>query len=251
MKFLHLSDLHFHRKKRDNTATTKTLKTVKKEYPNHCVIVTGDIADDGHEEQYKRALEGLEQFKGHIFITPGNHDFGAVGNFYSRERAVRFDEMLSAPLEQGGTFSGDNTPVVNLVEENNDRVMVIALDTNLETEHPFDFASGEVGTEQLAALDTILSNPSASNMIKFLCFHHHPFMHNNPFMELRDAYELMRTIYCRVQVILFGHKHVSSQWENMNGIQYILASDNSPGKDWAREITVEQNQVTVADVRIG
>ena len=87
-------------------------------------------------------------------------------------------------------------------------------------------------------------------MIKILSFHHHPFMHNNPFMELKDAYELMRTIYWRVNVVCFGHKHVSNQWENMNGIRYVLASDNSPGKDWAREITVEENQVRVADVPI-
>lgn len=64
--------------------------------------------------------------------------------------------------------------------------MLIALDTNLETEHPFDFACGEIGTKQLAVLATILSDPTATNMIKMLFFHHHPFMFNNPFMELKD-----------------------------------------------------------------
>jgi 3',5'-cyclic AMP phosphodiesterase CpdA len=250
MKFIHISDLHFHRHKNDNSETTKTLQYIKKQYIDHNLIVTGDIVDDGHEEQYDRAFEALKPFKGHIFLCPGNHDFGAAGNFYSQERAERFDEALSIPLHQGGTFTRDNTPVVNIVEEDNDRVMVIALDTNLETEHPFDFACGEIGTKQLAILATILSDPSTTNMIKMLFCHHHPFMFNNPFMELKDARELIRTIYSRVDVLLFGHKHVSRKWENILGIQYILASDNSPGKDWAREITIKDNSVSVEDIKV-
>jgi len=248
MKFIHLSDLHFHRRKKDNKEATNVLEFIKKQYPNHYLIVTGDIVDDGHEEQYNRAFEAFKSFMGKVFISPGNHDFGAVGNFYSRERSERFDEMLSIPLQQGGTFSRDNTPVVNIVEEKNERAMLIALDTNLETDHPFDFACGELGDKQLSALDTILA--TTDNMIKLLFFHHHPFIHNNPFMELKDAYELMRVIFNRVDVVLFGHKHVSKQWGNMGGIDYFLASDNSPGKDLAREITIEKGAVNVVDLPI-
>jgi 3',5'-cyclic AMP phosphodiesterase CpdA len=248
MKFIHLSDLHFHRRKKDNKEAMNVLEFIKKQYPTHNLIVTGDIVDDGHEEQYGRAFDAFKPFMGKIFISPGNHDFGAVGNFYSRERAERFDEKLSIPLQQGGTFSRDNTPVVNIVEEKNERVMLIALDTNLETNHPFDFACGEVGDTQLSALDTILT--TTDNIIKVLFFHHHPFMHNNPFMELKDAYELMRIIFNRVDVVLFGHKHVSKQWENMGGIDYLLASDNSPGKDFAREITIEKDKIKVADIKV-
>lgn len=250
MKFIHLSDLHFHRSNQANTEAAKTLGFIKHEYPDHHLIVTGDIVDDGHEEQYKRAFDALKDFIFRIYICPGNHDFGAAGNFYSQERAERFDRMLSIPFKQGGTFTGDSTPVVNIVRSDSDEVMLIALDTNLETESPFDFACGEVGVNQLGALDAILSNPSNANMKKILFFHHHPFMHGNPFMELKDAPELMMTIYCRVNLVLFGHKHVSAQWRNMNGIQYVLASDNSPGKDWAREITIEQGKIDVTDIKI-
>lgn len=247
MKFIQLSDLHFHCNPQDNIAATTTLEVVKERYPDHYLIVTGDIVDDGHEEQYKRAYEALEPFNERIFICPGNHDFGAIGNFYSRERAERFDKFLSIPLKQGGTFTGDDTPVVNVLKDKTDCVMLIALDTNLETDHPFDFACGEVGTEQLASLDTILST-SPSDRIKILFFHHHPFIHNNPFMEIKNARELMRVIYGKVHLLLFGHKHVSNQWENMNGIRYVLASDNSPGKKYAREITIEKGAITVTNL---
>lgn len=250
MKFIHVSDLHFHQSKSDNKAATKMLKFIQSNYPQHYLIVTGDITDDGHESQYRRAAEALNPFKGRTFVCPGNHDFGAAGNFYSRERAERFDEFLSVPLEQGGTFTGDKTPVVNIVQENGEKVMMIALDTNLETEQAFDFACGKVGKTQRSALDNILSNPVTRDMKKIVFFHHHPFMHNNPFMELKDARQLMRIMYNRVNVLLFGHKHVIGKWENCNGIRYVLASDDSPGKDWAHEITVEKGEVGEAEIRI-
>jgi 3',5'-cyclic AMP phosphodiesterase CpdA len=250
MRFIHVSDLHFHRNQADNREANSMLSTVRERYPDHLLIVTGDISDDGNTQQFANAFKALEPFKGKIFIAPGNHDFGAAGNFHSRERALRFDQMLSEPLEQGGTFTGDNTPVVNVMAEDGDHVMLIALDTNLETDHPFDFACGEVGNEQLSVLNTILADPSNAHMVKILFFHHHPFMHNNPFMQLGDAQDLMRTIYGRVDILLFGHKHVSTQWVNINGIGFVLASDNSPGKDWAREISIENRQIGVNDISI-
>jgi 3',5'-cyclic AMP phosphodiesterase CpdA len=250
MKFIHLSDLHFHRSKSDNKEITKTLQFIQNQYPDHYIIITGDIVDDGHEKQYACAFEALKPFKGRIFICPGNHDFGAAGNFYSQERAERFDAMLSGPLEQGGTFTRDNTPVVNIVSKQNETVMLIALDTNLETEHFFDFACGQVGEKQLTTLDAILSNPATHKLVKILFFHHHPFMHNNPFMELTDARELMRIMYNRVDAVLFGHKHESREWQQYGGIPFVLAADNSPGKDYAREITVKKGALSVVDLKI-
>jgi hypothetical protein len=37
-------------------------------------------------------------------------------------------------------------------------------------------------------------------------------MHNNPFMELKDARQVMRIMYNRVRVLLFGHKHIMGKW---------------------------------------
>lgn len=248
MKFIHVSDLHYHRDQRDNADADNLLKSLHDKYPDHMLIVTGDVTDDGHRIQYANALEALEPFKGRVFIAPGNHDFGAAGNFYSRERAVLFDALLMTPLAQAGTFTGDNTPVVNVLGDGESSVMLIALDTNLETNDPFDFACGAVGCGQLDALNTILGDSACTGRTKIVFFHHHPFMHGNPFMELQDCRELMRSLYMRADVVLFGHKHVSKEWENVNGIRFVLASDNSPGKAWVREITVEQGSITVQDV---
>jgi 3',5'-cyclic AMP phosphodiesterase CpdA len=252
MRFLHVSDLHYHRNPADNKAADTTLTFIKKTYPKHHLIVTGDITDDGHPEQYENARKALLPFReSGISICPGNHDFGAAGNFYSRERAERFDELLSRPLGQPGTFTGDQTPVVTMTGSADDRVMLIGLDTNLETEQPFDFACGEVGKKQLDALDSILANRETCNLLKVVFFHHHPFMVNDPFMELRDAEQLGRVLYRRVNVVLFGHKHVSHAWEDRWGVRWTLAADNTPGKDYAREIVVEHGEFMVKDARLG
>jgi 3',5'-cyclic AMP phosphodiesterase CpdA len=250
MKFIHISDLHYHQNPDDNSPTDALLGILGTDFPDHHLIVTGDITDDGHLLQYENALTALKPFIGRISIAPGNHDFGATGLFYSEERARRFDEMLSIPLQQGGTFSGDTTPVITVVGAESNRVMLIALDTNLETPHPFDFSCGEVGEGQLRYLSTVLSNPQNARMCKIVFFHHHPFIHNDPSLELKDGRTLMRMLYGRVDAILFGHKHVMGKWEKVNGTQVVLASDNSPGKDWVRELIVENGAITVNNLSV-
>ena len=75
-------------------------------------------------------------------------------------------------------------------------------------------------------------------------------MVNDPFMMLKDAEALARTIYGRADVVLFGHKHEMNQWENRWGAKFILASDNSSDKNFAKEITIESENVSVATVPI-
>lgn len=249
MKFIHLSDLHIHSSDSDNKELAAALKFITNAYPNHVLIITGDITDDGAPRQYENAFKLLKPFKGQVYICPGNHDFGAVGNLYSEERAKRFDLSLAIPLEQGGTFKGDTTPVVNIIKDGDSTVMLIALDSNLETEHPFDFACGEIGQSQLRALDTILAT-APHNTIKVLFFHHHPFMVNDPFMQLKDAEALARTIYRRTDVVLFGHKHEMNQWENRWGTRFILASDNSSDKNFAKELAIDNGAISVAPILI-
>ena len=111
MKFIHISDLHYHRNNKDNKAANKMMKKLKENYADHYLIVTGDIADDGHEKQFENAYKALAPFKGRVFIAPGNHDFGAKGNFYSKERAHRFDEMLSLAAIVACFFPMDPAPI--------------------------------------------------------------------------------------------------------------------------------------------
>ncbi len=128
--------------------------------------------------------------------------------------------------------------------------MLIGLDTNLETNHPFDFACGEVGDTQLESLSYVMDTPMIPEMKKIVFFHHHPFTHRDPFMELTDASRLARVLYQKANVVLFGHKHEMAKWDNRWGVKWVLASDNSPGKHVVGEVTIENGKITTDYISI-
>ncbi len=47
MKFLHLSDLHIKADVDEDAAAVRMIRYVLAEYPEHKIIVTGDITNDG------------------------------------------------------------------------------------------------------------------------------------------------------------------------------------------------------------
>ena len=213
MKGIHISDLHLHTHNEDNQKSIELLKRIKKDYPGHHLIITGDITDDGHKDQYENAIR-LVNHK--AFICPGNHDYGIAGNFYDSYREALFNEYLH--FERSVICDG---------------VLLIALDSNLKTPEPWDFAGGEIGVEQLRWLSATLTN--APPIPRIVYMHHHPFMHGHPFMELKDARGLMRILYNRVDLLLFGHKHEEAYWKDTCGIKQIHASGNPPSF-WEFEI---------------
>ena len=209
LKFLPISDRHWHSDNRNNGPQLLLQETLDTRFRDHIILEPGDITDDGHVAQYERVREAMESWKGRWFFCPGNHDFGVAGVFYDPGRALRFDEMLSEPFGQGGSFNGLNLPVVNMVEDGGDRVMIIALDSNLETIEPWDFACGEIGKHQLNALSAILKE-APEDAVKIVMMHHHPWIHWHPFMRLWDAWSLLMRLRGKVHVLLFGHRHVEA-----------------------------------------
>ncbi|MEZ4449597.1 MAG: metallophosphoesterase [Nannocystaceae bacterium] len=251
MKFLHLSDLHFHGADDQNKEALRLLEYVRATYPGHRLIITGDLADDGDPGQFRRVVEALRPFKGRLHLVPGNHDYGRVGNLFRPECVRDFDEIVCKELEIGGAF-GEKRPLVHALVDGSTKVLLIGLNSSLYTTHPFDFACGEIGAAQLQELDAILGAPTSRHFVKVVYFHHHPFIRANPFLQLKDAEALMRTIYMRADALLFGHRHESSQWLEFGGVQAILAADDSPGKATVRELEVDpEGWVKVQSVSTG
>jgi 3',5'-cyclic AMP phosphodiesterase CpdA len=245
MNFIHISDLHF--KDTGNDCAEKLLSFINEHYPAHNLIVTGDITDDGSQVEYERAFAALAPFMGRIFICPGNHDFGKNGMKFSRERAERFDEMLCDRLDQKGTFYSDNLPVVNKCEDNDDKVALIALDTNLETRTVADLACGFVGATQLSWLHDNLMAQEYDHYTKILFFHHHLFDHGDPLLTLKNADDLIYAIQGNVDIVCFGHKHFKGRWQGLYDIKYILAADKSPGSGVFTEINIKRNIINITE----
>ena len=245
---LHLSDLHFRSEAEDNVAAAATLSYIAAHYPEHHVLITGDITDDGQEAQYAKARAALEPFRGRLWLLPGNHDYGPLGNFYLEECAERFDRFLAAPF-CGVTFGEGAVPAIKTVETASEKVMWIGLNSNLRTASPFDFACGEVGELQRTMLEAILSEPANNECIKIVALHHHPFYHS-AFLRLLDGKELLRIVFGRADVLAFGHKHVAGLWPAAAGMPWILAAENSAGRPTAREVLIEHGRIEVRDVSI-
>jgi predicted phosphodiesterase len=245
MKFLHVSDLHFHRQDRDNKATIRALKFVAQNYPDHHLVITGDITDDGHVEQCYRAHDALQRFVPKLYLSPGNHDFGFAGNLYERRRARRFDRLISVPLQQNGKFAGFNRPVVNVVEEDGTKVVLVSLDSNRETWWIGDLACGRIGFWQRWHLKRILDRyPDA---VRVVCFHHHPFVRKF-YLKMSDADKVMDALKGRAEIVMFGHRHSQECWENKEAITHVLAAGEVSEEKTAWEITIKDRDISVKSV---
>ena len=210
----------------------------------HYLLDTSDVTDDGAFDQCRQVQDAMVPWKGRWFFGgPGNHDAGWAGLEWAEECARRFDEMLSVPFNQGGTFYGKQRPVCNMIQSGADKVMLIALNSTLETESPWDFACGEIGRPQLKALSQVLKE-APKDVIKIVMMHHHPWLHWNPFMRLRDATSLLMRLRGRIDVLLFGHRHKEGIWRSKWNIPLTIAAPAAYEAPWFREIVVDKGRVT-------
>ena len=245
MKFLHISDMHFHRHDKDNKATKKLLKYVHQNYPHHYLVITGDITDDGAEEQYGIAHNALKMFEWRLYPSPGNHDAGKAGNLYQRKRLKRFDRWFNTK------FIGLNKPKVDKIVIGNTIVALIGLDSNRETWWPGDWARGRIGIYQRWCLKRELKRNA--DAVRMVYFHHHLFIRhilNKIFLQMTDANKLMEILAGNCEVVMFGHKHHQERWQNHKGIPHVLAAGAMSEEETAWEITIEERDISVKKVPI-
>jgi hypothetical protein len=139
MRLLHLSDLHIAANDNLNEPLKKRFEFIKQHYPDHNVIITGDIIDNEgavrpgvkvpvdldwnlaqtaliyppppignvqpHITYTRRALQNayniISSFPAdRIYICPGNHDYGLWGNIYDKLFADAFENILWKPINQ-------------------------------------------------------------------------------------------------------------------------------------------------------
>lgn len=259
-QFIHLSDLHIRTSndKENNQNCKKIIDFIIQQYPNNqpAVVITGDIVDDGHEEQYKNAVTLLKPLVDNgfsVLAAPGNHDYGPKGNIYTEKSQKLFQKYILTDLLSNPDAAQDGVEMENLYPMTTeiDNTLFIGVDSVVGAENEFmHFASGEVGKAQRDKLQTILNKNlnSGKNIVVF--FHHHPF-DRRFVMELDDAKEVMRLLAGRTDILCFGHDHSSEAYNEKHDIDWILASGKSTtkGKKYKfqfREIFLEANSHSVS-----
>ena len=217
-EIIHISDLHIGRTDDEEKNLGKIVKHIvnnnnKKKLKKTVVLVTGDIADDGKEEQFIKAREIFDPlFKNgfDVLTIPGNHDYGWNG-IHADEKRFKYFKSSFWELENV-TY-----PHVKQIGGH----CFIGLNSMKAESGFFDglLADGELGGKQinntLGILRKLDNRPPEQKVILHL--HHHPFLYpdDNTAKKigdkaahwLKDGDDFMHKISGRVDMLLFGHEH--------------------------------------------
>ena len=200
---VHLSDTHFLADSAALYGAVDTDHTVHRTLEQlhrsgirpDALILTGDVADRGESEAYRRIRGIVEvaaaQWNATIIWVMGNHD--KRDSF----RSVLLGEAASVGLE---------SPVDHVYDL--DGLRIIALDTSVPGYH-----HGDITDAQLTWLTDVLNQPAHHGSI--LALHHPPIPTPLPLMsvlELQDQPRLAAVLAgSDVRAILGGHLHYSTQ----------------------------------------
>jgi Icc protein len=205
----HLSDTHFLGDKvdgggrllydvvdTDSTVHRAMAKLEQSGLAIDALVFTGDIADLGEPDAYRRVRDiveaSAERMGATLIWVMGNHD----------ERAAFRAELLRSEPNRNDDH---HAPVDSVIDVNGLRV--ISLDTSVPGYH-----HGEVTGDQLTWLREVLSTPAEHGSL--LALHHPPVPTPLPLMtilELRDQAALAGVLAgSDVRAILGGHLHYAT-----------------------------------------
>lgn len=167
--------------------TDRTLKAVidlaqqEREAP-HLVLATGDLADAGAANAYRRAIDYFGMLTPHQFWLPGNHDdvdvMRTIGGAQRNCDAVR-----------AGAWQ------------------IVLLNSQIAGE-----VNGRLGPAELAKLDRLLSNSEREGLHNLVCLHHHPVPIGCQWLDqqiVSDSDDFFDVIDCykSVRAVAWGHVH--------------------------------------------
>ncbi|WP_018332932.1 metallophosphoesterase [Actinomycetospora chiangmaiensis] len=182
MLVAHLSDLHLDVDRPDTLQrAARVVDHVRALDPGpDLVLVTGDVADHGTDEEYARAAELLDGLDAHL--VPGNHD-----------RRPTMRAMLGLPRTEG--------PITSTVTVG--KVTVVLADT-----HVPGHDHGDLAPESRAEIDRAARRPG----VLVVALHHPPMRIGSGLLDpirLLDAEPLLGPLRSRAypSIVLCGHAH--------------------------------------------
>ncbi|MDD1530679.1 metallophosphatase [Bradyrhizobium sp. WBOS7] len=179
---------------------------MKAQAPDH-IAVTGDLVNLALEAEFAPARAWLDDVgpPDRVTTIPGNHDA------YVRATSHRFGETFAPYL------AGDDGRVGFPSVRRRGPLALISLSTAVPT-LPL-MATGTLGRDQLAALETVLERLATEDVFRVLLVHH-PLKSDARQKRMTDAPALLELLKRHgVELILHGHDHVhSTVWvEGPNG----------------------------------
>ena len=175
------------------------------EQPVDHIAVGGDLINLALPEEFGTALDWLQTLGSpeQVSVVPGNHDAYVPYNF---EAGLGLWQAYMTPdirTQKKLAPATDLFPYVRLFE----KVALIGLRSGIPA--PLFMASGELGPEQRAALERILSELGKQGFYRIIMIHHPPLPGQSlPQRGLNDAAELEAIMINHgVELVLYGHQH--------------------------------------------
>lgn len=232
-KIIHLSDLHLISENRPEVHRFRHLvQVIGKYYAGVPVLMTGDITDSATKPQMLLARKSIEQLaKTNLILSvPGNHDYGAAGNFLRSSAPALWTDILGRPfgpdIAPRRWMSIEEEPhgVAGIGIYEHDMCVFVGLDSG-DPSGKEAMARGLI-TKQLAdaLLATLKQYP---DKVRVVFLHHHPFTKGDVFMALSGSERLMAALKGNCELLLFGHHHNLGIWWGRDEIPLILASHKS------------------------
>ncbi|PRC94039.1 metallophosphoesterase [Solimicrobium silvestre] len=245
---LHLSDIHF--KQSDNPIENQlqlisnAVKTIEPNAEDLSILVTGDIANTGNENEYIKAsiffkalearIRELQNFKNITWcFSPGNHDCDFSNPSKIRSELLEMqkkhsvpsidDEILECLLKPQKNFRKfvDECHPKHSIDRHYYSASTIYLGNDKINIHNYNTAISSSITETQGDLFFPISQlPSIESAAEIVisCFHH-PYN----WLESNNAREFRKHVESTSDLILSGHEHVPGHYNKTD----LLSKTNS------------------------
>lgn len=235
---------------------------------NTVVVHTGDLIDTSslaQMEEGRTILQRIADSGRTVLLSPGNHDYGDKWRMSAPQAAV-FKQTLKDFIFHDGSAV---FPVVTLTDE----VAFIGLDSNQGEMGWWSrwFAEGSLGHHQLERLNKILDRPDVKKRTVVLYMHHQPFMgafsvkpdvadkqflshlmrwHNSRYLRLEDAYTFVQVIRDRIDILLFGHRHLTLDYQ-AEAVRYGFKMALDGSSSTSAKMDTDRMRYRVIDTQAG
>jgi len=184
---VHLSDLHFGRV---DEALLGPLRVCIEAISPHLVVVSGDLTQRAHKEQFEQARAFLDTLPGPQLVVPGNHDVPMQPLKRFINPLKHYKRHITEDLEP---FYCDDEIAV----------------AGVNTARSLTIKDGRINQEQVALLTERFSQ--LDEHVTRVVVTHHPFdlPHDKDDLVWRAGMAMTAFAACGADILLSGHMHLS------------------------------------------